>query len=76
LVGSLKILLTLANLGNSIVEEDLECRWIELETAIKEYDQIILDLIASEITGRCDSVYSDCRYKKTSLYARKKERGF
>ena len=67
--------MTLANLGNTIVEGDLDCRWIELETAIKEYDQIILDLIASEITGRCDSVHSDRRYKKTGLYARKNERG-
>jgi hypothetical protein len=67
--------LTLANLGNSIVEGDLDCRWIEVEAAIKEYDQIILDLIASEITGKYDSAPSDHRYKKAGLYARENKRG-
>ena len=45
-----KYLLTSANIRNSIVDGDPNGRWSEVETAIKEYDQIILDLVASEIT--------------------------
>jgi hypothetical protein len=39
------------NLGKSIIEGDLDGKWSDVENAIKEYDQIILDLVASEITG-------------------------
>jgi hypothetical protein len=34
-----------------MVESDQDYRWRDVETAIKEYDQMILDLVAHEITG-------------------------
>ena len=33
-----------ANAGTAIIGVDREDKWIEVEIAIKEYDQIILDL--------------------------------
>jgi hypothetical protein len=39
------------NLGKTILEGDVDEKWISVEIAAKEYDQIILDLIHREISG-------------------------
>jgi hypothetical protein len=40
------------NLGKSVtVGNDVDDKWTDVDIAVKEYDQIILDLVAVEITG-------------------------
>jgi hypothetical protein len=39
------------NLGKSVIGSDVDDKWTDVDIAVKEYDQIILDLVAVEITG-------------------------
>jgi len=34
-----------------MTQRDHDDKWTDVETAIKDYDQMILDLVANEITG-------------------------
>lgn len=49
----------LANLGKSIVGNDLDDKWTDFEVAVKAYDQVILDLVAVEITS-ISSIFIMC----------------
>ena len=46
----------IVNLGKSITKRDHDDKWTDVEAAIKDYDQMILDLVANEIMGVCTLV--------------------